>query len=67
MNQKGKLTTLGCGFLTAKKSVASEDSAMVKLYLKAGAIPLVSGDVPQTCMMLHTKNLIFGEARNPLR
>lgn len=40
---------------------------MVKLYLKAGAIPLVRGNVPQTCMMLHTKNLIFGEARNPLR
>ena len=33
--------------------------------LRAGAIPLVRGNVPQSALSLHTKNLIFGEARHP--
>ena len=35
--------------------------------MEAGAIPIVRGNMPQSALSLHTKNLIFGEARHPLK
>jgi len=37
----------------------------VKLYLKAGAIPIVRGNVPQSALSLDCENMVWGYARNP--
>ena len=66
INLKGFLTTYGCAFLCAEEYRAKENAVVVSLYLRAGAIPIIRGNVPQSAMSMHTKNLIFGEARNPL-
>jgi Asp-tRNA(Asn)/Glu-tRNA(Gln) amidotransferase A subunit family amidase len=63
LNQKGFLSTVGCAFLCNDR--AEDDGAIVKLYLKHGAIPIVRGNCPQSALSLHTDNLIFGEAKNP--
>jgi Asp-tRNA(Asn)/Glu-tRNA(Gln) amidotransferase A subunit family amidase len=47
------------------KEVQTEDSPIVESYLKAGAIPLVRGNVAMGAMSIHTKNLVFGESLNP--
>ena len=65
INQKGKLSTIGCAFLCAEEFRSTEDATVVKLMLRAGAIPLVRGNVPQSALSMHTKNLVFGEARHP--
>jgi fatty acid amide hydrolase len=44
LNQKGKLSTVGCAYLCDQYS--KEDAAIVKLYLKHGAIPIVRGNCP---------------------
>lgn len=64
IDQKGHLSTCGVAYLAA--TIKEEDSVTVKLFLKAGAIPLVRGNVPQSCLSIHTSNFIFGEARNPI-
>lgn len=61
--QKGYLSTVGCAFLC--DDFADEDAVLVKLVLKAGGIPLVRGNVPQTALSINTANLVFGEAQNP--
>lgn len=63
-DQKGCLSSCGTAFLCDK--IKTEDSVVVKLFLKAGAIPLVRGNVPQSCLSIYTTNLIWGEAKNPL-
>jgi len=42
-----------------------EDSAIVKQYLQAGAIPIVKGIVPQIGSSDHDSNPVFGESKNP--
>ena len=44
INQKGKLSTVGCAYLCDDR--AKDDGAIVKLYLKHGAIPIVRGNCP---------------------
>ena len=46
INLKGKLTTIDCSFLCDEKYRAEDDAVIVKLFLKAGGIPLVRGNVP---------------------
>ena len=46
INQKGKLATIGCAFLCAEEFRSNEDATVVKLLLRAGAIPLARGNVP---------------------
>ena len=65
INMKGHLSTLGCAYLCDDR--ATEDAVAVQLFLRAGAIPLVRGNCPQLALSLHTNNLIWGEAKNPLR
>jgi amidase len=57
------MTTVGLSCLC--EDVAEDDSVTVKLYLKAGAIPIVRGNVPQSALSLDTQNLVWGHARNP--
>ena len=63
INQKGHLSTIGTAFLCER--VMTQDSPLVTLYKKAGAIPIVRGNTPQSALSLHTNNTIFGEAKNP--
>lgn len=46
LNLKGFLTTYGCAFLCQEKYRAKDHSTVVKLYLRAGAIPIIRGNVP---------------------
>lgn len=46
INMKGFLTTYGCAFLCAEEFRAKEDASVVTFYLRAGAIPIVRGNVP---------------------
>lgn len=63
--QKGFLATAGCAFLCKESDRAEEDGVLVSLLVKAGAIPIVRGNVPQSTLSLHTDNLVFGCTRNP--
>lgn len=45
---------------------ALDDAVIVKLLLKAGAIPMVRGNCAQGDLGLITLNLIWGLAKNPL-
>jgi len=65
LKQKGFLSTVGCAYLC--DDFATEDSVVVKQYLKAGGIPIVRGNVPQSALSIHCANLVFGEAKNPLQ
>ena len=63
INQKGKLSTFGAAYLCDE--FMKEDSAVLKQYLNAGAVPLVKGNVPQLGASQNSSNPIFGEALNP--
>lgn len=61
--QKGFLCTVGLAHLCDQ--VMDEDSVNVTLFLKAGAIPIVRGNMPQSAFNIHSLNLVWGEALNP--
>ena len=63
---KGKLTTVGCAFLCAEEFRDDTNAVVVQLMLRAGAIPLVKGNVPQSAINTLATNLVFGEMRHPL-
>lgn len=63
INQKGFRTTVGCQYLG--KEVHTEDAVTVTLLRKAGAIPIVRGNVPQLALTMHTDNFLWGRAQNP--
>ena len=42
-----------------------EDAAIVKSFLKAGAIPLVRGNVSQSALSIHTDNYVWGCSKSP--
>ena len=65
INQKGFLSTVGCAYLC--DDYANEDAVIVKQYVRAGGIPIVRGNCPQSALSLHTANLIYGESKNPLK
>ena len=64
INMKGMLSTIGCAYLASDKYRSKEDAVLVKQFLIAGAIPLVRGSMPQMALSMHTKNLVFGTAKN---
>ena len=63
MYVKGTLCTVGVGSLA--DYVWDKDLLLVKVYRNQGAIPIVKGNVSMACMSYHSKNIIWGEARNP--
>jgi Asp-tRNA(Asn)/Glu-tRNA(Gln) amidotransferase A subunit family amidase len=63
INVKGARTTLGC--YTLANNVATENSPTVQMFIDAGAIPLVKGNIPQLLMSIHSENAIYGCAKNP--
>ena len=46
--------------------IRTNDAVTVKLFMDAGGIPIVRGNCPQSGLSIHTNNLLFGEALNPL-
>ena len=59
---KGARSTVGCDFLANYK--AKENSPTVQIFIDAGGIPLVKGNVPQLAYSLHSENRIFGCSLN---
>lgn len=60
---KGTLCTNGLG--SYGDNVVDDDALIVKLFKDQGGIPLVKGNIPVGCLSYHSKNLIWGEAKNP--
>ena len=48
------------------KDTILKDCPTIKLYLKAGGIPLVRGNGPQASIDMHSKSQIWGAAKNPM-
>ena len=63
MYVKGTLWTVGVGSLA--DYVWDKDLVIVKVYKDHGAIPIVKGNLSMAWMSYHTKNIIWGEAKNP--
>ncbi|XP_067132061.1 fatty-acid amide hydrolase 2-B-like [Centruroides vittatus] len=53
------------GLYSNKDNRASENSEVVALLKKAGAIPLVTTNVCELCLTWETSNKIYGRTRNP--
>ncbi|NXU85044.1 FAAH1 hydrolase, partial [Xiphorhynchus elegans] len=54
------------GFIKYLNKPAAEDSVVVQVLRRQGAIPFVKTNVPQSLISYDCKNLIFGQTRNPL-
>ncbi|KAM7162946.1 vitamin D3 hydroxylase-associated protein-like [Macrochelys suwanniensis] len=61
---KGHLST--CGFVQFLSRLEQEDSVMVKVLKRQGAIPFVLTNVPQSLFNYDCSNSIFGQTVNPL-
>ncbi|KAH1167025.1 vitamin D3 hydroxylase-associated protein-like [Mauremys mutica] len=61
---KGHLST--CGFVQLLSKLGQEDSVMVKVLKRQGAIPFVLTNVPQSLFNYDCSNSIFGQTVNPL-
>ncbi|XP_026507730.1 vitamin D3 hydroxylase-associated protein-like [Terrapene carolina triunguis] len=61
---KGHLST--CGFVQLLSRLEQEDSVMVKVLKRQGAIPFVLTNVPQSLFNYDCSNSIFGRTVNPL-
>ena len=64
IGMKGFLNTVGCALHCFKE--CDQDAITVQRFREEGGIPLVRGNVPQTCFSLHTTNEIWGESLNPI-
>jgi len=64
INLKGVLSTVGCSYLL--DDPAKENAVIVDQYIRAGGIPLVKGNIPQTALGTDTNNFIYGHSKNPL-
>ncbi|NXK19941.1 VDHAP protein, partial [Arenaria interpres] len=64
IGHKGHLLT--CGLVQCLGAVAQEDSVLVKVLKKQGAIPFAMTNVPQSLFSYDCSNLIFGQTLNPL-
>ena len=53
------------GYVKDDKFVAKEHSIITEVLLRAGAVPLVRTNVPQTLMRAETDNHIYGRTVNP--
>ncbi|KAM7046325.1 fatty-acid amide hydrolase 1 [Acridotheres tristis] len=54
------------GFIKHLQKPAAEDSVVVQVLKRQGAIPFVKTNVPQSLISYDCNNLIFGQTRNPL-
>ncbi|NWV36479.1 FAAH1 hydrolase, partial [Grantiella picta] len=54
------------GFIKNLNKPAAEDSVVVQVLKRQGAIPFVKTNVPQSLISYDCKNLMFGQTRNPL-
>ena len=61
--QSGHTASVGVASLC--NQIFSEDAVIVKLLVKAGAVPMVRGNLPQSALSIHSMNYVWGEARNP--
>ncbi|XP_034270894.1 fatty-acid amide hydrolase 1 [Pantherophis guttatus] len=61
---KGHIST--CGLVQYLGKVEADDSVIVKVLKKQGAIPFVKTNIPQSMINYDCSNLIFGQTRNPL-
>ncbi|NWW93830.1 FAAH1 hydrolase, partial [Rhynochetos jubatus] len=64
INCQGHDSTLG--FVKNLNKPAAEDSVVVQVLRKQGAIPFVKTNVPQSLISYDCRNLIFGQTFNPL-
>ncbi|CAO1633309.1 unnamed protein product [Sympodiomycopsis kandeliae] len=60
---KGFVTVMGSA--SRVDQVAQEDSVIAQILMKAGAVPFVFTNVPQTLMRPETDNYVFGRTVNP--
>ncbi|XP_078075334.1 fatty-acid amide hydrolase 1-like [Mustelus asterias] len=63
INYKGHDST--CGLQKFLNKPASEDSVIVQVLKKQGAIPFVKTNVPQTLLSFECSNPIYGQTVNP--
>ncbi|CAI5777245.1 Hypothetical predicted protein [Podarcis lilfordi] len=61
---KGHIST--CGLVHFLGKVEKDDSVIVKVLKKQGAIPFVKTNIPQSMINYDCSNLIFGQTINPL-
>ncbi|KAM5127148.1 fatty-acid amide hydrolase 1-like, partial [Mantella aurantiaca] len=54
-----------CGLVHFLGSLDGEDSALVEVLKKQGAVPYVKTNVPQSLINFDCSNSIFGQTRNP--
>ncbi|NXG21106.1 VDHAP protein, partial [Grallaria varia] len=64
IGHKGHLST--CGLVQCLDTLMKEDSVLVKVLKRQGAIPFAMTNVPQSLFSYDCSNLIFGQTLNPL-
>ncbi|NXY46929.1 FAAH1 hydrolase, partial [Ceuthmochares aereus] len=64
IGHKGHLST--CGLVQCLDTLMQEDSVLVKVLKKQGAIPFAMTNVPQSLFNYECSNPIFGQTINPL-
>ncbi|NXY15131.1 VDHAP protein, partial [Atrichornis clamosus] len=64
IGHKGHLTT--CGLVQCLGTLMEEDSVLVKVLKRQGAIPFAMTNVSQSLFSYDCSNLIFGQTLNPL-
>ncbi|NWZ62962.1 FAAH1 hydrolase, partial [Acrocephalus arundinaceus] len=64
IGHKGQLAT--CGLVQCLGTLMEEDSVLVKVLKKQGAIPFAMTNVPQSLFSYECSNPIFGQTLNPL-
>ncbi|NXH62016.1 FAAH1 hydrolase, partial [Rhabdornis inornatus] len=64
IGHKGHLAT--CGLVQCLGTVMEEDSVLVKVLKRQGAIPFAMTNVPQSLFSYECSNPIFGQTLNPL-
>ncbi|XP_042675949.1 vitamin D3 hydroxylase-associated protein-like [Centrocercus urophasianus] len=64
IGHKGHLST--CGLVKFLGTPQQEDSVLVKVLKRQGAIPFAKTNVPQSLFNYDCSNLIFGQTLNPL-
>ncbi|NXC58810.1 FAAH1 hydrolase, partial [Aleadryas rufinucha] len=64
IGHKGHLAT--CGLMQCLGTLMEEDSVLVKVLKRQGAIPFVMTNVPQSLFSYECSNPIFGQTLNPL-
>ncbi|NWR42608.1 FAAH1 hydrolase, partial [Regulus satrapa] len=64
IGHKGQLAT--CGLVQCLGTLMEEDSVLVKVLKRQGAIPFAMTNVPQSLFSYECSNPIFGQTLNPL-